>query len=93
MSIRRITFGGNLTADPEVRQAGGNTVCNFSIACDDYQGGQEVTDFIDCDAWGKVGQSIADNFKRAAGSSYPGLLAGSAIPPRRAKNERLSGCV
>lgn len=50
MSIRRITFGGNLTADPEVRQAGGNTVCNFSIACDDYQGGQEVTDFIDCDA-------------------------------------------
>ena len=66
MSIRRITFGGNLTADPEVRQAGGNTVCNFSIACDDYQGGQEVTDFIDCDAWGKVGQSIADNFKKGS---------------------------
>lgn len=66
MSIRRITFGGNLTADPEVRQAGGNTVCNFSIACDDYQGGQEVTDFIDCGAWGKVGQSIADNFKKGS---------------------------
>lgn len=42
MSIRKITFGGNLTADPELRQIGENTVCNFSVACNDYQGGQEV---------------------------------------------------
>lgn len=69
MSIRRITFGGNLTADPEVRQAGGNTVCNFSIACDDYQGGQEVTDFIDCDAWGKVGQSNAFRQRRSSSAA------------------------
>lgn len=39
MSIRKITFGGNLTADPELRQIGENTVCNFSVACNDYQGG------------------------------------------------------
>ena len=64
MSIWKITFGGDLTADPELRQIGENTVCNFSVACNDYQGGQEVTDFINCEAWGKVGQSIADNFKK-----------------------------
>lgn len=93
MSIRRITFGGNLTADPEVRQAGGNTVCNFSIACDDYQGGQEVTVLIVGMRGERSGSLLPITSKRAAGSSSPGLLAGSAIPPRRAKNERLSGCV
>lgn len=42
MSIRKITFGGNLTADPELRQIGENTVCNFSVSCNDYQGGRKL---------------------------------------------------
>lgn len=66
MSIRRMTFGGNLTTDPELRQAGENTVCNFTVASSDYRGGTEVTDFIDCEAWGKAGQSIAENFKKGS---------------------------
>ena len=66
MSIRKMIFGGNLMADPEVRQAGENTVCNFTIAASDYRGGAEVTDFIECEAWGKVGQSIAENFKKGS---------------------------
>lgn len=66
MSIRKMTFGGNLTADPELRQVGENLVCNFTIASSDYRGGAEVTDFIDCEAWGKTGQSIADNFNKGS---------------------------
>lgn len=93
MSIRRITFGGNLTADPEVRQAGGNTVCNFSLPAMTTRAARRSRILLIVMRGERSGSLLPITSKRAAGSSSPGLLAGSAIPPRRAKNERLSGCV
>lgn len=60
-SINRWYGIGNLTRDPELRDAGGSSVCNFSIACNekwkDKQGQmQEKVEFIRIVAWGKVGE-------------------------------------
>lgn len=55
---------GNLTADPEVRQAGNATVASFSIAVtertkqgDDWVDG--ATTFWRCSAWRELGEHVA----------------------------------
>jgi len=47
------TFSGNLTRDPEVRQAGQGNTLNFSIAVSTGFGENKSTMFISCTAYGK----------------------------------------
>ena len=51
--LNQVVLMGRLVADPEVRQAGGVNVCNFTLAVDRdfYSNGEKQTDFIDCVAW------------------------------------------
>lgn len=49
---------GRLTRDPELKTFGENTVCRFTIAVDDGFGDKKTTDFVNCSAWGKTGESI-----------------------------------
>lgn len=45
---------GRLTADPELRQAGGHSVCSFTVAVDrgfKDKDGNKQTDFIRCNVW------------------------------------------
>ena len=56
---------GNLTRDPELRSlSSGTSVCTFSVAVNrtyrgnDGQNKEEVS-YIDCTAWGKLGETIA----------------------------------
>ena len=46
-------FSGNLTRDPEVRQAGQGNTLNFSIAVSTGFGENKSTMFISCSAYGK----------------------------------------
>lgn len=63
--FNKVTLMGNLTRDPETRStSGGQTVTNFSLAVSRSWKGQdgqtqEQTSFINCVAWGKVGEIIA----------------------------------
>ena len=65
MSINRVIVSGNLTRDPETRQAGGNTVTQFGIAVNDRrknaQSGEweDVPNFFDVLVWGTRGESLA----------------------------------
>lgn len=55
-----LTIAGNLTRDPESRQVGDKTVCNFTVAVNRRQrdkDGNTVADFFRVSAWGKVGES------------------------------------
>jgi len=56
MSVNKWIGIGNLTRDPELRQAGDTPVCNFSIACNekykDRNGQQqEKVEFVNIVAW------------------------------------------
>lgn len=70
MSFNKCIFVGNLTRDPETRAAGSTTVCNIGIAMNrswtnkDTGERQEEATFLDCEAWGKQGDVIAQHFHK-----------------------------
>jgi single-strand DNA-binding protein len=63
--FNKVILMGNLTRDPEVRTTpNGQSVANFSLAVNrtwkDQSGQtQEAVSYIDCVAWGKAGEIIA----------------------------------
>ncbi|MFE7817890.1 single-stranded DNA-binding protein [Priestia megaterium] len=57
---------GRLTRDPESTTYGENTVCRFSIAVDDGFGDKKTTDFMNCSAWGKQGESVQNYTKKGS---------------------------
>ena len=71
---------GNLTRDPELRTTpSGASVCSFSVAVNrvyrDSSGTQqESVSFIDCSAWGKLGEMIGQYAKKGAGVLVSGRL-------------------
>ncbi|MBQ3353406.1 single-stranded DNA-binding protein [Candidatus Saccharibacteria bacterium] len=71
---------GNLTRDPELRTTpNGASVCSFSVAVNrTYRdsGGEQKEDvsFIDCSAWGKLGEMINQYAKKGSGVLVSGRL-------------------
>lgn len=71
---------GNLTRDPELRTTpSGAQVCSFSVAVNrsfkDSSGQQqEAVSFIDCSAWGRAGEIIAQYAKKGSGIMVSGRL-------------------
>ena len=69
MAYNRVILLGNLTRDPETRVAGSGSVTNFSVAVNntwtDKSGQrQERANFIECEAWGQRGETIAKYFTK-----------------------------
>ena len=71
---------GNLTRDPELRNTpNGASVCSFSVAVNrtykDSSGDQkEDVSYIDCSAWGRLGEMIAQYAKKGSGVLVSGRL-------------------
>lgn len=72
---------GNITRDPELRSTtSGSSVCSFSVAVNrtfrgtDGENKEEVS-FIDCTAWGKLGEMIAQYGKKGSGVLVSGRLS------------------
>ena len=71
---------GNLTRDPELRTTpNGASVCSFSVAVNrvfkDSNGEQkEAVSYIDCSAWGKLGEMINQYAKKGSGVLVSGRL-------------------
>ncbi|MBO7561041.1 single-stranded DNA-binding protein [Candidatus Saccharibacteria bacterium] len=71
---------GNLTRDPELRSTpNGTSVCSFSVAVNrvyrDSNGEQkEDVSFIDCSAWGKLGEMIGQYAKKGSSVLVSGRL-------------------
>ena len=62
--MNNVTMFGRLVADPIVRQVGSDlSVCTFRMAIDN-PGKDKGTSFIDCNAWGKQGEVIAQYVKK-----------------------------
>lgn len=78
--FNKVILMGNLTRDIELRTtANGQTVANFSLAVtrswkDQNGAQQDQTSFINCVAWGKVGEIIAQYVKKGAPLLVSGRL-------------------
>jgi single-strand DNA-binding protein len=65
MNLNHLVLSGNLTRDPEIRSVGADkSVTNFTVAHNTkYKTGEgelrEEVAFVDCDAWGKPGELVA----------------------------------
>lgn len=65
MAFNKVILMGNLTRDPELRSTtSGSSLASFALAItrnwNNAQGErQEETSFIDCEAWGRTGETIA----------------------------------
>lgn len=72
---------GNVTRDPELRSTtNGSSVCSFSVAVNrtfrDANGeNKEEVSFIDCSAWNKLGEMIAQYAKKGSGVLVSGRLS------------------
>ena len=72
---------GNLTRDPDLRSTpGGASVCSFSVAVNrTYRGtdgeNKEEVSYIDCTAWGKLGEMISQYAKKGSGVLVSGRLS------------------
>lgn len=79
-SVNQVILMGNLTRDPEIRQTpSGQSVCSFSLALNraykDQSGEwQEATDFIDCVAWGPLGERVSQYLSKGRRALVQGRL-------------------
>ena len=79
-SVNQVILMGNLTRDPELRQTPtGQSVCSFSLALNrsyKNQAGewQEATDYIDCVAWGPLGERISQYLSKGRRTLVQGRI-------------------
>ena len=71
---------GNMTRDPELRSTpSGAQVCSFTVAVNrNYKDGsgdnKEQVSFLDCSAWGRSGEIIAQYAKKGSGILVAGRI-------------------
>ena len=57
-----LSLTGNLGRDAEVRNAGGSTVCGFSVAMTAGYGDKKQTIWVDCSIWGKQAEGALPSY-------------------------------
>ncbi len=76
--LNRIVLIGRLTRDPEMRYTPqGVPVASFSLAVDRpfaNQQGERETDFIDCVAWRKLGETVGNHLTKGRLVAVEGRL-------------------
>ena len=76
--MNKIMLIGRLTKDPELRYTqGGTAVANFTLAVNrrfTNQNGEREADFINCVAWNKSAEFVANYFKKGQQMALEGRL-------------------
>lgn len=78
-SLNKVFLMGNLTRDPELRQAGGQQICAFGIATNrTYQTNRGETRedvcYVDIEAWGRTGEIVAQYCRKGSPLFVEGRL-------------------
>ncbi len=71
-SMNRVVIIGNLTRDPESRNAGDHIVCTMRLAHSDYKGKPA---YFDVQAWGKLGQNCQAHLTKGRQICVDGRLS------------------
>ena len=80
MSINIVIISGNLTRDPELRQAGNTSVLSFGVAVNDRrrnpQSGQweSIPNFVDCTIFGTRADALAGLLHKGSKVAIDGKL-------------------
>lgn len=79
-NINQVSLSGRACADVETRQVGSNTVANVRVASSrsykDKNGEwQEQAAFVDCEAWGRLAESLAANVSKGTPIYVHGRLS------------------
>lgn len=73
-NFNKVTLGGRLTADVEVKQTNsGIPVCSFTIAVT-RKANREETDFINCVAWRNTAEFIGKYFGKGSSICVTGAI-------------------
>ena len=97
--FNKVILMGNLTRDVEMRTTpSGQTVANFSLAVSrswkDQNGqAQEQTSFINCVAWGKVGEIIAQYTSKGSPLLVSGRLDQRSYEDKDGNKRTVSECI
>lgn len=77
---------GRLTRDPELRQTtGGKSVCSFTVASN-KRNRDDGADFLDCTAWGALGEMIHRNFCKGKEIALGGMLSSRKYQDKAGNN-------
>jgi len=95
MSVNKVILLGRIGQDPETKDVNGTTLCKFSVATSnkwkDKQGEQqEKTEWHNIDAWGKVGEVIAQYFSKGSEIYLEGELNYSKVDDKYYTNIKLT---
>ena len=92
LNINDVRLAGHLTRDPELRAIGSDKhVCNFGLAINRrYKGAdgevkEEVT-FIDCEAWGRTAELVAQYLAKGSPAYCEGSLKLESWEDKEGKN-------
>ena len=69
------TVAGRLGADAQVRQAGSEDLCEFSVAVDERVKGEKRTTWVRCTLWGKRGTALAPHLRKGDAVTVVGALS------------------
>lgn len=56
--MQTITISGNIGKDAEIRRAGNDNVCSFSVGVQQGWGDKKATNWFRCNMWGKRGDTL-----------------------------------
>ena len=78
-NLNKVMLIGRLTRDPELRDAGGTSVCDIGLAINrEYRkkDGTEVkeTCFVDCTCWGRTAENVAKYLAKGREAYIEGRL-------------------
>lgn len=80
--MNKATIIGNLTANPESRlvntRNGTATVCNFTVAADNFVHGQKVTTFFRVTCWYKLAENVMKYLVKGRKVCVVGPMSASA---------------
>ena len=93
--LNKAILMGRLTRDPELRHTQSNmAVCSFRLAIDrDRKGpnGERQTDFIDCVAWGRQAEFVAQWFAKGVLAIVVGRVQSRQWQDQNGNNRTASG--
>jgi single-strand DNA-binding protein len=93
MSINRVEVSGRLPRDPDLKVfESGTALCKFTLAVRDAhwtreRGEHVVTHWISVLAWGELGESVADRYRRGDELHVVGQLVQEEVPVSKDKTE------
>lgn len=73
-NINVCVFTGNLTRDPESREAGESTVVKFGLAVNERWKDKEETLFLECEAWNGLANIVSEYTKKGSKVGVSGQL-------------------